>query len=54
VEAALYEAAPDLTSLSLEGLDPPTGGFVAVSQLSGSALPASPSFDRGAAVSGDD
>ena len=54
VEAALFEAAPDLTSLSVEGLDPPTGGFVAVSQLSGSALPASPSPDRGVAVSGDD
>jgi hypothetical protein len=53
VEAALYEAAPDLTSLSVEGLDPPTGGFVAVSQLSGSALPASPPPDR-VAVSGDD
>lgn len=54
VEAALYEAAPDLTLLSIEGLDPPTGGFVAVSQLSGSALPNSPSLDRGVAVSGDD
>lgn len=54
LEEALYEAAPDLTSLSVEGLDPPTGGFVAVSQLMGSALPASPSLDHGAAVSGDD
>lgn len=42
VEDALYEAAPDLTSLSVEGLDPPAGGFVTVSQLLGSALPSPP------------
>jgi Fe-S cluster biogenesis protein NfuA len=46
VEEALYEAAPDLTSLSVEGLDPPAGGFVAVSQLLGSSLPSNSSLGR--------
>jgi Fe-S cluster biogenesis protein NfuA len=43
VEEALYEAAPDLTSLSVESLDPPVDGFVAVSQLAGpgASVPAS-------------
>ena len=37
VEEALYEAAPDLNSLSVESLDPPASGFVAVTQLLASA-----------------
>lgn len=54
VEEALYEAAPDLTSLSVEGLDPPAGGFVAVAQLLGSALPpASSSLEQRAPLSGE-
>ena len=44
VEEALYEAAPDLNSLSVETLDPPASGFVAVTQLLGSvgAVPSPP------------
>lgn len=38
VEEAIYEAAPDLTSLTFEGLEPPAeSGFVAVEKLLGSA-----------------
>lgn len=41
VEEAIYEAAPDLTSLIVEGLEEaPASGFVALGQLSGTALPA--------------
>ena len=49
VEEAMYEAAPDLTSLILEGLDePPDSGFISVDKLLGatsrptSSLPTSP------------
>lgn len=36
VEEALYEAAPDMTSLAVEGLDEPAeGGFIAVEKLMG-------------------
>lgn len=51
VEEALYEAAPDLTSISVEGLDPPVGGFVAVSQLLKAALPPSASLEQSAPFS---
>lgn len=38
VEDAIYEAAPDLTSLVIEGLEEPTpSGFVAITQLVGSS-----------------
>jgi Fe-S cluster biogenesis protein NfuA len=42
VEDAIYEVAPDITSLSVEGLEgKPADGFVALSKLVGSA-PANP------------
>ena len=38
VEEAMYEAAPDLTSLVVEGLEePPASGFVALEKLSASS-----------------
>lgn len=40
LEAALYDAAPDLTSLVIEGLDEkPASGFVALDKLMGGAAP---------------
>jgi hypothetical protein len=40
VEEAVYEAAPDLTSLVIEGLEEPAAtGFVALGQLMGSVRP---------------
>lgn len=43
VEEAIYEAAPDLTSLTVEGLEAPVAsGFVGVEQLLGSSPPATP------------
>jgi Fe-S cluster biogenesis protein NfuA len=40
VEEAIYEAAPDLTSLVVEGLDGPAdSGFIAVEKLIGAAAP---------------
>ncbi len=40
VEEAIYEAAPDLTSIVVEGLeDQPASGFVALGQLLGSVPP---------------
>ena len=53
IEEVLYEAAPDLTSLSVEGLDPPTGGFIAVSQLLASSLPSPLAHNRGVGLSSD-
>lgn len=42
VEEAIYEAAPDLTSLVVEGLEEPTeSGFISVEKLLGSAPHAS-------------
>ena len=39
VEEAMYEAAPDLTALVLEGLEEPAAtGFVAIGQLLGSSV----------------
>ena len=44
VEEAVYEAAPDLTSLTVEGLEEPNpSGFVAVERLLGSSSPLQPS-----------
>jgi hypothetical protein len=57
VEDAIYEAAPDLTSLTVEGLDEPSpSGFVAMDSLMGtrcSLVPAS-SSNTGVDVSGSD
>jgi hypothetical protein len=40
VEEAIYEAAPDLTSLVVEGLEEPAdSGFIAVEKLIGAATP---------------
>jgi Fe-S cluster biogenesis protein NfuA len=40
VEEAIYEAAPDLTSLTIEGLESPAeAGFISVEKLLGSAPP---------------
>lgn len=40
VEEAIYEAAPDLTSLVIEGLEEPAdSGFIAVEKLIGAAAP---------------
>jgi hypothetical protein len=40
VEEAIYEAAPDLTSLVIEGLEEPAdSGFIAVEKLIGAATP---------------
>lgn len=40
LEAAMYDAAPDLTSLVIEGLDEkPASGFVALDKLMGGAAP---------------
>jgi Fe-S cluster biogenesis protein NfuA len=42
VEEAMYEAAPDLTSLTIEGLEEPAdSGFIAVEKLLGSTPHAS-------------
>ncbi|MGA9529063.1 MAG: hypothetical protein WBS24_13200 [Terriglobales bacterium] len=42
IEDAIYEAAPDLSSLQIEGLTEPTAsGFVAVGSLIGSSVPVS-------------
>jgi hypothetical protein len=44
VEEAVYEAAPDLTSLTVEGLEEPNpSGFVAMERLLGSSSPLQPS-----------
>ena len=57
VEDAIYEAAPDLTSLTVEGLEEPSpSGFVAMNSLLGtrtSLVPAS-SSNTGLDVSGSD
>ena len=38
IEDAVYEAAPDLKSIVIEGLEkPPASGFVAIGTLQGSA-----------------
>lgn len=43
VEEAVYEAAPDLTSLTVEGLEEPNpSGFVAVERLLGTSSPLQP------------
>lgn len=50
VEDAIYEAAPDLTSLVIEGLEQPAAsGFVGLAKLMGSSIPLTSS----AAHSGD-
>ena len=57
VEDAIYEAAPDLTSLAVEGLEEPSSsGFVAMDSLMGtrSALPPPSSSNTGLDVSGSD
>ena len=42
IEEAIYEAAPDLTSLIVEGLEEPAAsGFVAVEALVGATAPSS-------------
>ena len=54
VEEAIYEAAPDLTSLIVEGLEAPVAsGFVGVEQLLGSS-PSSPSQFQGEYAKGAD
>jgi hypothetical protein len=57
VEDAIYEAAPDLTSLTVEGLEEPSSsGFVAMNSLLGTGtllVPAS-SSNTGLDVSGSD
>jgi Fe-S cluster biogenesis protein NfuA len=47
VEDALYEAAPDMNSLQIEGLEEPTGssGFVPLGELGG-VIGAAPAQDR--------
>jgi Fe-S cluster biogenesis protein NfuA len=43
VEEAIYEAAPDITSLVVEGLEEqPASGFVALDKLIGGHLPSTP------------
>jgi hypothetical protein len=54
VEEAVYEAAPDLTSLVVEGLEEPTpSGFVAVEKLLGSLRSSSPPLDHSLALSSE-
>jgi Fe-S cluster biogenesis protein NfuA len=60
VEEAVYEAAPDLTSLVVEGLDEPAGsGFIAVEKLLGapphsaSRLPDSSTLDSSLTLSSE-
>ena len=51
VEEAVYEAAPDLTSLVVEGIEGPTpSGFVAVEKLLGSLPPSPPPLDHSLAL----
>ena len=51
VEEAVYEAAPDLTSLSVEGLEEPApSGFVAVEKLLGSLSPSPRPLDHSLAL----
>jgi len=51
VEEAVYEAAPDLASLAVEGLEEPTpSGFVAVEKLLGSLPPSAPLLDHSPAL----
>jgi Fe-S cluster biogenesis protein NfuA len=51
IEDAIYEAAPDLTSLVVEGLDGPTSsGFVTLEALLGNSLPSSSTLDPTAAL----
>jgi Fe-S cluster biogenesis protein NfuA len=46
VEEAIYEAAPDLTSLTITGLEEPSsGGFVGLEKLAGPSA-SKPSFDQ--------
>jgi len=50
VEEAMYEAAPDMKSLVLDGLDQPSAsGFIALEQLAGAAIPAMPISGSGSA-----
>ena len=54
VEDAIYEAAPDLASLTIEGLDgQPANGFVSLDKLTGSGPVASPPAQPAAANYGD-
>lgn len=51
VEEAVYEAAPDLASLAVEGLEEPVrSGFVAVEKLLGSLPPSPPLPDHSLAL----
>ncbi len=51
VEEAMYEAAPDLTSLTVEGLEEqPASGFVAVGKLLGTMPSPAPVIDRAIAI----
>ena len=53
LEEAIYEAAPDLTSLIVEGLDEPAAsGFVALGQLVGSSATPSVASNHALAVNG--
>jgi len=53
VEDALYEAAPDLTALEIEGVNEPTGGFVSISQISGGGLETSTLAARRTPMAGE-
>jgi Fe-S cluster biogenesis protein NfuA len=55
LEDAVYEAAPDLVSLSIEGLDgKPASGFVALDTLMGSAMASSIRADLPVRLEGAD
>jgi hypothetical protein len=49
LEDAIYEAAPDINSIAIEGLESkPSSGFIALDALIGNAVPASsPAAMRG-------
>jgi Fe-S cluster biogenesis protein NfuA len=54
VEEAIYDAAPDITSLTLEGLDrQPASGFVALEKLVGGTIPPRVAIDEPLAMSAD-
>ena len=54
VEEAIYEAAPDLTSLVVEGLEEPApSGFVAVEKLLGGLPTSAPRLDQTLALSSE-
>lgn len=54
VEEAIYEVAPDLTSLAVEGLDEPSAsGFVAMEALMAARIPAGTALRQGASRGGE-